>query len=136
MIQDLARNLKQLDADIARLEELRADTVAAIRKEVESDLAELRRITGKETGTVAANRDGVKVTETITKKVDWDQEKLASIHAEIVANGADPSAFMVTEYKVPEKMWDKFDPATQAAVAPARTVKPGKPSIKVEEVTS
>jgi hypothetical protein len=134
MIADLARNLKQLDADIATLEERRTDTVAAIRREVEYDLSEIRRITGKETGTVAATRDGIRVVETITKKVEWHQDTLASIRAAIVASGDSPSLYMREKYDIPEKMWEQMSPEVQAAIMPARTVKPGKPTIKIEEV--
>lgn len=134
MLKELLAQKAKVDADIERMEALRADIVAAIHAQVASDLTEMRRITGKETGTVAATKDGVKVTETITKKVEWDQDLLSGIVKRITAAGDDVSRYVRTKYDVPEKMWNEMHPDAQSAISPARTTKPGKPVIKIEEV--
>jgi hypothetical protein len=54
----------------------------------------------------------------------------------IATAGDDPRAYMKLKLEVSEKSYAEFVPEVQAMFSDCRTVKPGKPSIKFEEVTS
>jgi hypothetical protein len=97
-------------------------------------LKQLRDLSGKEFGVVHLALDGIKVSETVPKKVTWDQEKLNELFDRIATAGDDPRVYMKMELKIGEKEYEKFPAEIKTVFAEARTVTPGAPSIKFEEV--
>jgi hypothetical protein len=79
-------------------------------------------------------RDGYTIAVDIPKKVNWNQDSLYVTMKDILAAGDRPEDYMEMKLSVKEANWKKFSPEIQAAFEPARTVAPGKPTIKVEEV--
>jgi len=76
----------------------------------------------------------VKITETVPKRVEWDQDKLAELFAKIMQHGDKPSNYMRMELTVPEKMFESMQPEIKEMFSEARTVKNGKATYKFEEV--
>lgn len=109
---------------------------AQITEATAAKLSELRALQSKDFGVVRLVMDGVSVSQTIPKKVSWDQAKLSELFDRIATAGDDPRAYMKMELKVGEKEYDKFAPGIKAIFAEARTVTPGPVSIKFEEVES
>jgi hypothetical protein len=70
------------------------------------------------------------VTETIAKKVKWDQDKLFGVFQKIQSTGDDPFLWMKGEWKVGEKEYNSYPKNIQAVFAPARTVTPGEPKLE------
>jgi len=103
---------------------------------VAGKLQELRALQAKEYGVVHLVLDGYKVSETVTKKVDWDQQKLDDLFEAIRTAGDDPKQYMKIKFEVGEKQYESFVPQVKAMFQDARSVKPGRPSLKFEEVTS
>ena len=107
-------------------------------KEISAYLAEgltaIRKLQEKEFGAVHITKDGFRVTETIPKKVKWDQEKLFGVYRKILDTGDDPFAWMKAEWKVGEKEYGAYPKGIQAVFAPARTVTPGEPKIEFKEL--
>jgi hypothetical protein len=66
------------------------------------------------------------------KKVTWDQEKLAAIAAQIVADGGNLSDYIDIEYTIQEKKWYAWGDNIRGYFADARTVKPQNPSIELK----
>jgi hypothetical protein len=89
---------------------------------------------GKKTGHIFDRQ--YKVTVSLRDNVTWDQKKLEEARGKI-GNERFFNIFKA-EFK-PAYKADLYaailvDPAIRKVIAPAMTVKPGKPSIKIEEV--
>lgn len=97
-------------------------------------LESVRTAQAKEFGAVNVVCEGYKVTETIPKRVKWDQEKMAEIFQTIKGYGDDPFQYMKVELGCNEKVYEQFDESIKAVFNAARVVEKGKPSIKIEEV--
>ena len=89
----------------------------------------LRRESGKDTGTVRFEDDGVSVDADLPKRVDWDQSQLAALVERFRADGDDPSQYVDIAFKVPERKYSAWPNHIRTKFEPARTVKTGKPSI-------
>lgn len=105
-------------------------TEAEIQHLVSADLIAIRKLQQKEYGAVNITRDGFRVTETISKKVKWDQDKLFGVFQKIQSTGDDPFLWMKGEWKVGEKEFNAYPKNIQAVFAPARTVTPGDPKLE------
>jgi len=95
-----------------------------------ADLTAIRKLQEKEFGAVHITRDGFRVTETIGKKVKWNQDKLFGVFQKIQSVGDDPFQWMKAEWKVGEKEYGAYPKNIQAVFAPARTVTPGDPKLE------
>jgi hypothetical protein len=120
----------QLDAVGEQLNE----TEREIRELVFADLTAIRKLQQKEYGAVNITRDGFRVTETIAKKVKWDQEKLFGVFHKIQSTGDNPFEWMKAEFKVGEKEFNTYPKNIQAVFAPARTVTPSDPRLEFKSV--
>jgi hypothetical protein len=72
------------------------------------------------------------VSYDLPKRVSWDQEKLKAIAERIVAAGEPLSEYIDVEFSVSEKRFTAWPTNMKEQFLDARTVKGGKPSIKVE----
>lgn len=134
--------LFQEAADIRATIEPALTTVAAQILETEkeitallsADLSAIRKLQEKEFGAVHITRDGFRVTETIPKKIRWDQKVLFGVFRKIQSTGDDPFAWMKAEWKVGEKEYGAYPKNIQAVFAPARTVTPGDPKLEFKEL--
>ncbi len=97
--------------------------------------AELRSREGKDTGTVRFADGGVTVVADLPKKVEWDQEQLAATVERIRAAGDDPTEYVETAFKVPERKYGAWPGHIRAAFEAARTVKTGKPTFTLKPNT-
>jgi hypothetical protein len=120
----------QLDAVGKQL----VETEREIRELVFADLTAIRKLQQKEYGAVNITRDGFRVTETIAKKVKWDQEKLFGVFHKIQSTGDNPFEWMKAEFKVGEKEFGAYPKNIQAVFAPARTVTPSEPKLEFKPV--
>jgi hypothetical protein len=64
----------------------------------------------------------------LPKKVEWDQARLGAMVARIRAAGDDPTEYVETSYRVPERKYGAWPAAIRDGFEAARTVKPGKPT--------
>lgn len=93
--------------------------------------AGMRMDEGKDSGTVRIDRDGLEIVCELPKKVEWQQDKLADIADKIRTTDEKVEDYMTIEYSVPEKKYTAWPQSIRDAFAPARTMKPGKPSFKI-----
>jgi len=114
------------------------ERLTATEKEITAllsvDLIAIRKLQQKEYGAVNITRDGFRVTETISKKVKWDQEKLFGVFHKIQSTGDNPFDWMKAEFKVGEKEFGAYPKNIQAVFAPARTVTPSDPKLEFKPV--
>jgi hypothetical protein len=105
------------------------DGSIALKYEVQAKA--LRAQTGKDTGTVHFDDNGVRVTTNLPKKPVWDQKKLSEIARRITANGDDPSEYLDITYKVAERKYTAWPESLRESFAPARTLKTGKATFQL-----
>lgn len=151
-----SKNLKQLLTEKARLQANKSDIEATaynaikdqialinsdleavngfISEIVETGAAQQRAAQAKDTGAVNFVKDGIKVTHTVAKTVNWDQDELSAVVARIAGAGDDPNAYVKSSYKVSERAYKQWPDAVKRVFNQARTVKPGKPKIIFKEV--
>lgn len=136
MLKTLLQKRAEYEAEMIVLQ----GYINAVNVDIEHVLAEqlanIRKLQAKEFGAVNITYDGIKVTETVPKKVEWDQTKMNDLFDAIAAAGDDPRAYMKMKLEVSEKAFADFIPEVQALFSDCRTVKPGKPSLKFEEVAN
>jgi len=125
-LKDLLTRKAEIEASITTLQESCAAIVA--------DIEHLRKLQGKEYGAINLAFENYKVTETIAKKVEWDQEKLQPLFFKILESGDKPSNYMRMKLEVPEKLYSGFPDQIRGIFDEARTIRPSKPVLKFEEV--
>jgi hypothetical protein len=122
---ELDHAARQLKAAITRFN-------AALELRYATRAAEARRACGKDTGTVRLVDGAFTVVADLPRRVEWDQEKLAQIAANIAASGEDPAEFIDTTLKVSERKYAALPEAWRKGFEPARTVKTGALKVVLE----
>ena len=135
-LKELLKKREQYEAELIVVQEYIQSVNIEIEHMLAQRLADLRKLQAKEFGAVNLTLDGYKVTETITKKVEWDQEKLQGLFKRISESGDQPSNYMRMKLDIPEKMYGEFPDQIKGIFAEARTIKTGRPTLKFEEVTN
>jgi hypothetical protein len=122
---ELAHAAKQLKSATARFS-------TALEVRYATRAAEARRACGKDTGTVRLADGDYTVVADLPKRVDWDQEKLAQIAANIADSGEAPAEFIDTKLTVSERKYGALPEAWRKGFEPARTVKTGALKVTLE----
>ena len=122
---ELAHATKQLKSATARFS-------TALEVRYATRAAEARRACGKDTGTVRLADGDYTVVADLPKRVDWDQEKLAEIAANIADGGEDPAEFIDTKLSVSERKYSALPESWREGFEPARTVRTGTLKITLE----
>ena len=127
-ISDLQSEFAELLADTKAMGAKIAEAIA-IRFE---PLAAAERIAKKkDTGSVTVAVDGFKCVSDIPKKVEWDQDKLSDAIGKLLFMGKEADHFVNYIYSVSETGYSQMEPEIKALFTPARTVKPGMPTYKL-----
>lgn len=95
---------------------------------------QLRQEAGKNTGTVRFDVDGHTVIADLPKKVEYDQRKLKEAVEALRKWGENPEDYVSLEVKVAEAKYTAWPPAVRQLFEPARTLKAGKPTYKLERI--
>ncbi|MBF0436495.1 MAG: Arc family DNA-binding protein [Magnetococcales bacterium] len=109
---------------------------SALAKKYGERAESIRHEMGKPTGVIRFEDGEFTIVTDLPKKPEWDQEKLASIVEEILRDGADPTHYVKTIFKVSEDGYKNWPPHIQKAFMPARTLKVGRPTYKIERAKS
>jgi hypothetical protein len=131
-VELLAALQGELDHAAKKLKSASAKFSAALEVRYATRAAEARSACGKDTGTVRLADGDYTVVADLPKRVDWDQEKLAQIAANITASGEDPAEFIDTKLSVSERKYGALPMAWREGFEPARTVKTGVLKITIE----
>lgn len=128
----LLEDAKALSAAATKVSRaLQGEVEERIKDDIRTAFAESQR----DTGTVTVTSEGHRIEVTRPKKVDWDQDELASIADRIRAAGDDPSEYIDVEMSMPEKRYTALPASIQKQFEAARTVTPGNTSIKIKAVS-
>jgi hypothetical protein len=131
-VEMLAALQAELDHATKTLKSATTRLSTALEVRYATRAAEARRACGKDTGTVRLVDGDYTVVADLPKRVDWDQEKLAQIAANIADSGDDPSEFIDTKLTVPERKYNALPEAWRDGLEPARTVKVGALKVTLE----
>lgn len=131
--------LDQIKMLIEDMEEIEA-TLKSNKLKVQSSLnvrfgetsQKLRAKYGKDTGTVRITEGELVVIADLTKKVEWDQDKLSEVAIMLRDKGVDPYEYITVERKVSESAYNSWPSSLAALFQPARTVSTGTPKYKIE----
>ena len=131
-VELLAALQGELDHASRQLKAATARFSTALEVRYATRATEARRACGKDTGTVRLADGNYTIVADLPKRVDWDQEKLAQIAANIAGSGEDPAEFIDTKLTVSERKYGALPEAWRKGFEPARTVGFGKASFKLE----
>lgn len=123
--------IAELMAPVTEAQSVLSEVEDAITAIITEPMQSVRLATGKDTGTVECLVQGVMVKSQTTKRVEWDQEKLAALRERIKQHNDDPDAYMKTKttYSIDEKKYKDFPAAIKDVFAEARTVKASAPKL-------
>ena len=107
--------------------------VNTVSDRLTAEIAQAYVAKGVDTGMIHIDRDGLDVQVDRSKTVTWDQAKLAASVEAIRAGGDDPAEYVKTAYSVSEAAYAAWPSMIRKVFEPARTVKPGNPTIKLAE---
>ncbi len=103
-------------------------------RRLSAQAAALRQQAGKTTGTVRFEVEGHTVIADLPKKVEYDQAKLKDAVEALRKWGENPEDYIGIEVKVAEAKYTAWPPAVRQLFEPARTVRTGKPTYKLEVI--
>ena len=107
---------------------------ASMNKRFSERAAQLRQEAGKSTGTVRFEVDGFVVIADLLKRPEYDQAKLKGAVDALRNWGENPDDYVGIEIKVSETKYNAWPPAVRELFEPARTLKVGKPTYKLEQI--
>ena len=126
----LLEDVAELKADAKRLDDLLNIGLAL---GFGQRAADVRKASGKDTGTISMAADGFVVRADSPKKVEWDQAKLREAEATIQGWGENPDQYITYVLSVPESRYNAWPDSIRSVFEPARTVSVGRHSFKIEK---
>lgn len=92
----------------------------------------IRNAQQRPSGVVRVKENTFEVSQDVSKRVKWNQEKLGRLDGEISLAGRDPREYIDVEYSVPEKRYSEWPDQVRESFEPARTVVLGNTNYKIE----
>ncbi len=86
---------------------------------------------GRDFGVTHITDGPLRVTYELPKRVSWDQQRLAEMAERIAASGDRVQDYLDIDLSVSETRFNNWPATFKEQFAPARTVKPGKPSFRL-----
>ena len=121
----------ETDESFKHIKAIKARLDGALTLKYSDQAAEARRLAGKDTGTVRLKDGAITVVADLSKRVDWDQEKLGQMVERIRAAGDDPAEYVEISFKVSERKYVAWPEAIRQGFEPARTVRTGQLGIQL-----
>ena len=128
-VQDLLALQERSTTTFEKAKCAKATIDSALAMKYSESLDAVRAREGKEYGVIRLEDDGVPIEASRSKRVSWNQDKLADLADKIRANGDDPNEYIEISYKVPERKYGSWPSHLKDAFTPAREIKYGKQSI-------
>ena len=129
-VEVLAILQHQIDECLKHDKAAKARFDAALASRYKIRAANERYLSGKDTGSVRFDDGDFTIVADLPKRVDWVQDWLADIVAQIRNAGDDPAEYVELTYKVHERKYAAWPEVIRQTFEPARTVRTG--TLKVE----
>ncbi|MBU6339296.1 MAG: hypothetical protein KGQ36_04900 [Rickettsiales bacterium] len=97
--------------------------------------ANIRRLDSKDTGTVHFSDGDFKVTSVLTKKVEWNQDRLKDVVSAIRKHGDNVDEYVDTSYKISETKYSAWPEHIKNIFKPARVLKTGGETFKIQPLS-
>ncbi len=120
----LFEQLEEIEQHISEFDKKKKNIQSQIKDLYEDRITSAYSEKGEPYGAVSFKQDGLKLTFTTPKKVEYNQEGLALLYSE--------GAPVDVEYNIKEVVFKDLDAAGKAAIVPYRTVTTGKMTVKIE----
>ncbi|CAK0772116.1 conserved hypothetical protein [Gammaproteobacteria bacterium] len=127
----LAEVYNNLDQLATWLKKTRAKVDAALEQRYGESCRTALLQSGRDFGITHIQDEEIQVSYDLPKRVSWDQAKLAVIAKNLAASGERLEDYIDVELSVSESRYKAWPSRIQEQFTPARTVKPGKVSIKL-----
>ena len=111
------------------LKEWLDNSIALKYRELASNI---RKVEYKDTGTVHFTDGDYKITSVLSKKVEWDQNKIKVVVAAIKDHGDNPDEYVETSYKISETKYTAWPEHIKNIFKPARLLKNGSETFKIQ----
>ena len=111
------------------LKEWLDNSIALKYRDVASNV---RRLDSKDTGTVHFTDGDFKITSVLTKKVEWNQDRLKDVVSAIRKHGDNPKEYVDTSYKISETKYTAWPEHIKNIFRPARVLKSGAETFKIQ----
>jgi uncharacterized protein YPO0396 len=131
-LQQQIANLYKLRQQIAELKRAEQIATAEILSAKREELAETFNRSEYGTGTASLEVDGFKVKVVVTKKISYEQDRLATLREELVRMGEKPDEYIKVTYDVSEDAYKGWPSSLKKMFEPYRIVTPSKPALKIE----
>jgi hypothetical protein len=132
-VELLATLQHEIDVALKHDKAVKARLDAALIARYASRAEELRRLHGKDTGTVRFDDGDFTIVADLPKRIAWDQAQLAAMADRIRDARDDPSEYIDIAFKVSERKYTAWPEAIRKGFELARTVKPG--TLRIELVS-
>lgn len=132
LIDDEINRILSLDAEIESLKKQRDKAEGSLLEYVKADISS--GLADKDYGAGTVNLESLeyKIKAVVSKRVKWDQDKLAEIYQRIQEHGENPAQYVKVKYDVSENAYKNWPDAIAKAFEPARTVEVTAPKFSFE----
>ncbi|MBF0186238.1 MAG: hypothetical protein HQM06_17860 [Magnetococcales bacterium] len=127
---------QEVEEHYRRAQEIKASLEEAIVRRYSDRVALLRHQNHKPTGILRFNDGPFVVVADQPKKPEWDQEQLAFITEQLRSAGMDPQEYVEVTYRVSERRYEAWPTSVRQIFEPARTLKVGRQTFKIEQPKS
>jgi len=132
-VELLAILQREIDARLKHDKAIKARFDGVLVHRYAARAGEERQAAGKDTGAVRLEDGDFTIVADLPKRIAWDQAQLASMADRIRTAGDDPSEYIDTTFKVPERKYNAWPDYLRRDFELARTVKPG--TLKIEIIS-
>lgn len=131
-LPELVATIESIEKKEKELKAEKTGIKTEIMRRYEEETAKLLKDKKEPFGIVNVVDEGYKLKIDTPKEVEWDQSELAKVAKEISEAGEDPTEYIKIEYSVSETKYKSWPQVIKDQFIKARTVKPGKASLKIE----
>lgn len=133
-IKELYDSLQKIQEEKQQLKQKESELNELINESFKERFNVLREASGKKLGTISFNLEGMKVSQNIPKKIEWDQDVIEEIYSDIEKTGENPKDYIKVKYSVSERDFNSFNEEIKDRLKEARIIKDGSVQIKIEEI--
>lgn len=130
-----AEDLCKVQADVENTEALAKEKRAAFDEAIQVQYADSIEVAFRNKGDMfgqASFDDGAfTVSVNRPKRVDWDQDILATVIRSLEATNEDPTEYVTTKHSVSESKWKSWPSSIKDQFRDARTTKMGKMKVTI-----
>lgn len=132
LIDDEINRIVKIDAEIAALKKQRDAAEESLLEYVKADISSGLSDKDYGAGTVNIESHEYNIKAVVSKRVKWDQDKLAEIYQRIQEHGENPAQYVKVKYDVSENAYKNWPDAIARAFEPARSVEVTAPKFTFE----